>query len=102
MNELANWDELDEQATKSTIEQKMLEEAKRIYEQNPSAAIPTKHFKANYSKIFARTSSNPQPRLNKAMQKLASSGLVQVKKMSGKNYIRYVPVENAGKAPKRT
>ncbi len=70
----------------------MLEESKKIFEQNPKVGVPTKHFKDNFNRIFKRNSTNPQPRLNKAMNSLANSNQVEIKKVSNKNYIRYIPI----------
>ncbi len=91
--ELVNFDELETTTSNDTIEKLMLEEAKRIYESNKKVGLPTRYFKENYKTIFKRESTNSQPRLNKAMNALANNKLVQIKKVSGRNYIRYLPVQ---------
>ncbi len=91
--DLANWDNLKNTGDSESIEAKMLEEAKRIFDKQPNVGIPTKHFKENFDTIFDRTSTNPQPRLNKAMNALANNKLVEIKKVAGRNYIRYVKPE---------
>tara|TARA_Y100000310_G_C20686747_1_gene819504 strand:- start:1001 stop:1303 length:303 start_codon:yes stop_codon:yes gene_type:complete len=96
--ELANWDELGTSGDTSSIEVHMLAETKRIFDKTPKVGIPTRHFKDDFNRIFGRKSTNPQPRLNKAMRTLANSNLVELKKVAGRNYIRYVvPEERATK-----
>ncbi len=88
--ELANWEELGKTSNTSTIEILMLVECERLFKKNPKSAIPTRYFKDNFTTIFGRKSTNPQPRLNKAMRALSFNELVELKKVAGKNYIRYI------------
>ena len=95
MNEkdLANWENLESSSSGETIEKLMLQEVEKIYNKTPKVGIPTRYFKDKYEEIFKRKSTNPQPRLNKAMTNLGKNNLVQIKKVSGRNYIRFLPVQ---------
>ena len=89
-DELANWNDLGRTSATGSIETIMLAECMRVHGKSPKSAIPTRYFKENYAAIFGRNSSNPQPRLNLAMRRLANSELVELKKVAGKNYVRWL------------
>jgi hypothetical protein len=100
-NQLVEWDTLDTTTTGDTIEQLMLKEIRKIYNEDPKKGIHTKYFKDNYQTIFGRTSTNPQPRINKAMRALRDNELAEIKKVHGKNYIRALPITNVSEKPKK-
>ena len=92
VKDLRNWEDVNKLSkTTNRIEDAVLKETNRIYDENPNIAIPTKYFKDNQKDIFGDVSSNRQPRLNKAMHNLANSNQVELIKRAGKNYIRYIP-----------
>ncbi len=89
---LVNWSNIGEgEGVSKSIEQCMLEELKSI-DPESKKGIPTRHFKDNFDRIFHRTSTNPQPRLNKSMHNLEDKNLIEIKKVQAKNYIRIKPV----------